>query len=94
LGAKRRPIKKIERDGDKALDGRGFLYLSNNQPKDGVRLRLFSDTRIAGKLNFLAPFLFCFLRLFKFISRLENNHGSGLVADSWICVVTRTSGGR
>ena len=37
LGAKRRPIEKIERDGDQALDGRGFLFLSNNQPKDGVR---------------------------------------------------------
>jgi hypothetical protein len=37
LGAKRRPIKKIKRDGDQALDGRGFLFLSNNQPKDGVR---------------------------------------------------------
>jgi hypothetical protein len=59
-----------------------------------LRLRLYLDTRIAGKLNFLAGFLFCFLRLFKFISRSENNHRSGLVADSWICVVTRTSGGR
>jgi hypothetical protein len=37
LGAKRRPIKKIERDGDKALGGRRFLFLSNNQLKDGVR---------------------------------------------------------
>ena len=37
LGAKRRPIEKIERDGDQALDGRGFLFLSNNQPIDGVR---------------------------------------------------------
>ena len=37
LGAKRRPIEKIERDGDQAFDGRGFLFLSNNQPKDGVR---------------------------------------------------------
>ena len=37
LGAKKRPIKKIERDGDKALGGRRFLFLSNNQPKDGVR---------------------------------------------------------
>ena len=36
LGAKRRPIEKIERDGDKALGGRCFLYLSYNQPKDGV----------------------------------------------------------
>ena len=37
LGAKRRPIEKIERDGDKVLGGRRFLFLSNNQPKDGVR---------------------------------------------------------
>ncbi len=37
LGAKRQPIEKIERDGDKALGGRCFLFLSNNQPKDGVR---------------------------------------------------------
>jgi hypothetical protein len=36
LGAKRRPIEKIERDGDKALGRRRFLFLSNNQPKDGV----------------------------------------------------------
>ncbi len=36
LGTKRRPIEKIERDGDQAFDGRCFLYLSNNQPKDGV----------------------------------------------------------
>jgi hypothetical protein len=26
LGAKRRPVKKIERDGDKALGGRRFFY--------------------------------------------------------------------
>ncbi len=31
------PIEKIERDGDKVLGGRRFLFLSNNQPKDGVR---------------------------------------------------------
>ena len=37
LGAKRRPIKKIERDYDKVLGGCRFLFLSNNQPKDGVR---------------------------------------------------------
>jgi hypothetical protein len=37
LGAKKRPIEKIERDGDKALGGRRFLFLSNNQLKDGVR---------------------------------------------------------
>ena len=37
LGTKRQPIKKIERDGDQALDGRGFLFLNNNQPIDGVR---------------------------------------------------------
>ena len=36
LGAKRRPIEKIERDGDKVLGGRRFLFLSNNQPKDGI----------------------------------------------------------
>ena len=56
---------------------------------DNFRLRLYSDTWIAGKLHFLAGFLFCFLRLFKFISGSEYNHRSGLVADSWICVVTR-----
>ncbi len=32
----RRPIKKIERDGDKVLGDRHFLFLSNNLPKDGV----------------------------------------------------------
>ena len=37
LGAKRRPIEKIERDGDKVLGDRHFLSLSNNQPKDGYR---------------------------------------------------------
>jgi len=37
LGAKMRLIKKIERDGDKVLGGHRFLFLSNNQPKDGVR---------------------------------------------------------
>ena len=36
FGAKRRPIKKIERDWAEALGGRRFLFLSNNQPKDGV----------------------------------------------------------
>ena len=36
LGAKRRPIKKIERDGDKVLGGHRVLFLSNNQPIDGV----------------------------------------------------------
>ena len=28
LGAKRRPIQKIERDGDKVLGGRRFFYFS------------------------------------------------------------------
>ena len=37
FGAKRRPIKNIERDWAEALGGRRFLFLSNNQPKDGVR---------------------------------------------------------
>ena len=33
----RRPIEKIERDGDKVLGDSHFLFLSNNQPKDGIR---------------------------------------------------------
>ena len=37
LGVETLPIEKIERDGDKVLGGRRFLFLSNNQPKDGVR---------------------------------------------------------
>jgi hypothetical protein len=49
-----------------------------------LRLRLYLDTLIAGKLLFLAVFLFCFLGLFKFISRAKYNHGPGLVADSLI----------
>ncbi len=37
LGAKTRLIKKIERDSDKVLGGHCFLFLSNTQPKEGVR---------------------------------------------------------
>ncbi len=36
LGTKRRPFEKIERDGDNARLLL-FSFLSNNQPKDGVR---------------------------------------------------------
>ena len=37
LGAKTRLVEKIERDGDKVLGGHRSLFLSNNQPIDGVR---------------------------------------------------------
>ncbi len=49
-----------------------------------LRLRLYLDTLIAGKLLFLAVFLFCFFRLFKFISLAKYNHGPGLVTDRLI----------
>jgi hypothetical protein len=61
-------------------------FYSPNNPS--LRLGLYSDTPTAGKLHFLVVFRFCFLVVFKFISRAENNHMSSLEADSWIRGVT------